>query len=455
MHYLGFDCHKNQQAWTLRGADGQVVARGEVPNERAALRQLRAGLPPELTVGLEGPRNLRREVERQFADCSCFEISPAWTHALRERSPLPDKDDARDADRVAEALFRYREQLTPRELSNERAEALAALVSVYAHTVRQLTAVRNRVHHFLTLLWQASYQKAFPHGLTITARRFFSAYPHPARAQHARGLADRLRRWSHGRLGQPTALQIKALVRDAPPPTAAQRVWSEELREALAEYDRLADKHAGLRTQMQTLLEEMECRWLLAEPGLGPVHAAQLVAGGLLASPGPSPFARHCGIAPESDSTGGRRRHRNAWRRHQTLFQTMMSWAAWHLGPHAPDPHAATYYARKLREGKSGRTALRCLARRQIERLFALRARQCARAVEFPPPSRDLPATTQPSLRVSTGTTPGRGEDRAAGQTLVCLTRPPRAVERPPLSALTLPGDTRPLTLPQHDHAPT
>jgi hypothetical protein len=127
MYYLSFDCHKEQHSWTLLKADGHVVDRGEVINEASALRQLRAALPPELRIGLEGPRDLRREVERQFAGLACFEISPAWTHALRQRSPWPDKDDARDADRAAQALWAYGEQLVPLPLEDERWQALRAV----------------------------------------------------------------------------------------------------------------------------------------------------------------------------------------------------------------------------------------------------------------------------------------------------------------------------------------
>ena len=105
MHYLGFDCHQKEHSWTLLDGNGQVVNRGVVANRARDLQRLRTELPEDMCTGLEGPRDLRRDVEWQFAGGACFEISPAWTHAIRQRSPLPDKDDLTDADRAALALY--------------------------------------------------------------------------------------------------------------------------------------------------------------------------------------------------------------------------------------------------------------------------------------------------------------------------------------------------------------
>jgi hypothetical protein len=385
MLYLGFDCHKDLHAWTLLDENGRIIQRGEVPNQAAAVEHLRQHLSlDEVAVGFEGPRDLRREVERAFADVPCFEICPSWTHARRKGSPVPDKDDPLDADRTAQMLFQYHERLVPLSLADEQFAELRAVVSIHRSTVRRLHAAQRRAHTQLTRLWQASYGQLFCDPLSVTAQQFFAAYPHPWHAKKARGLADRLRKWSRGHLGEPTARRIKEATRTASPPTAADELWIDELQESLREINRLCAKRDTLQQQMSQLLEAMNAGWLLQIPGVGVQRAATLVAAGLLLSPGPSAFARHAGIAPESESSGKRTRHRNARQRHEPLFQTMMGWAASLLAPHMHAPEARAYFDRKRQQGKTRRTALRCLARRQIDRLFTLRDAQ--RQLDSPPP---------------------------------------------------------------------
>ncbi len=373
MHYLGLDCHQATHSWTLLDGNGQVVDRGVVANRARSLVKLRSELPAELSIGLEGSRDLRCEVERQFAAKACFEISPAWTHAIGQRSPLPDKDDLTDADRAALALYTYADRLVPLRLGDDRLEALRTLVSIYQTTVRRLVATKQRTQRYLGLLWGDLHKQLFPNGIRRTAHHFFRAYPHPHSARNSRGLAPRLRRWSQGRMGEATVSRIKRLTAGAHSPTMAEEIWMAELREALADRDQLAQKQAALKDQMVALLHDMGCEWVLTQPALGPVRAAVLVAGGLLNSPGPNSFARHCGIAPESHSTGATKRHRNARRRHEGLFKVMMGWAAGALAPRLRSPQSIEYYRRKVAEGKTSKTALRCLARRLIDRLFRLR----------------------------------------------------------------------------------
>jgi hypothetical protein len=373
MHYLGFDCHKSLHTWTLRDTTGRVLQRGEVANRPASLATLRAQLPADLRVGLEGPRHLRSAVETAFADCLLYEISPTWTSAIRHGSPSPDKDDPLDADRVSELLVRYADQLLPLVVQDQHLEALRALMSIYRSMMRELTAIQHRLHTNLTRLWQDSYRQLFGDPLGATGRRFFAAYPHPYLAYHSRELARRLSAWSRGRLGGPLAQRIKHQTAAAPPPSPAHQIWITELRENLTRLQALLAKQKALHAQLHQSLEALQALWLLEQPGIGIVRAAQLVAAGFLQSPSASAFARHAGIAPESDSTGRHRRHRNARRRHQALFHTCIGWAASLQAPRCHDPHAVHYYQRKLRENKTKRTALRCLARRLIDRLFRLR----------------------------------------------------------------------------------
>jgi hypothetical protein len=318
---MGVDCHKSLQAWTLRDTTGRILQRGSVANQPADLAALRAQLPADLLVGLEGPRPLRGAVEAAFADGPLYEISPGWTSTVRHGSPCPDKDDPLDADRISELLVRYADQLLPLTIQDQHRDALRAIMSLYRSTLRELTALQHRLHTNLTRLWQDTYRQLFSDPLGVTGRRFFAAYPHPYLTHHRRPLGPRLRAGSRGRLGEPLARRVTQLTIATPPPSLAHQIWIAEVRDNLARLEVLRATQRTLHPQMHHQLEALGALGLLDQPGLGIVRAAQLVAAGFLQSPGANPFARHAGIAPESDSTGRHTRHRNARRLLDRLFR--------------------------------------------------------------------------------------------------------------------------------------
>ena len=376
MHLLGLDCHLDQHTWALLDHSGQLLDHGQVPNEPAALQAWRAQLPPDVQVGLEGPRPLRSLLEQACADLPCFEISPHWTHERRRHGPRPDKDDRSDAERVARALLTYRRQLVPLPRPDEQLDALRALLHLYHRATAEVQRTAQRLHAALLALWGPAYQPLFGHALSVSARRFWAAYPTPWRLRGARRLGDRLRRWARRTPPPERLAALRQLGRTASPPTAAQQLYAEELQRLLPRYEQLRTRQRELHAQLRTTLVAMQAHWLLQEPALGPLRAAELIAGGLLQSPGPSGFARRCGLAPEAQRSGRHQRDVNTRQRHAALFQTMMDWATTLRAPQLHCAPATEYYQRKRQEGKTHLMAQRCLARRLVDRLFKLRAQQ-------------------------------------------------------------------------------
>lgn len=147
-----------------------------------------------------------------------------------------------------------------------------------------------------------------------------------------------------------------------------------EIKELLDKFDDLDAKTKRLRTLLESLVLQLGCTWLLDQPGLGPLRVATLIDAGFLESRHRNGFARLAGIAPQEDSSGERTRFVNASIRHKALFSTLMDWAHWSAMPRSNVPRARDYYLRKRSEGKTRCTALRCLARQLINRLFKLRS---------------------------------------------------------------------------------
>jgi len=280
--------------------EGTIVERGKVANHPADLVKFHDALSEDVEIGLEGPGYCRRAIERTFRGRAVFEISPAWTREKRVHAPQPDKDDPKDADRAARVLDDTPDRLVPLGPRSDMRDALQAAVAVYRSTRQELTQVAQRVHLALTELWYGTYKGLFQDSLCTTARRFFTSHPVPYDAHRARKLAERLHDWSRGTKGKPLADAIHAATAGFPEPNAADQIWADQLIDLLARYEELLRKRADLRTRIEKLVEELDCVYLMDTKGIGPVQAAELIVVGLLESPGPDQFARHCGIAPST-----------------------------------------------------------------------------------------------------------------------------------------------------------
>jgi transposase len=113
------------------------------------------------------------------------------------------------------------------------------------------------------------------------------------------------------------------------------------------------------------------CPQLLAEPGVGPISAAQLLLGYSHAGrfPDEGAFARLAGVAPIPASSGQVVRHRldrGGDRQLNRALHTVV------LVRRQRDPRTKAYIARRVQEGKSTREAARCLKRYVARHLYRL-----------------------------------------------------------------------------------
>jgi len=125
-----------------------------------------------------------------------------------------------------------------------------------------------------------------------------------------------------------------------------------------------------LKREILRLVEELAPQ-LLAEPGVGPISAAQLIVSwshqGRFA--GESAFARHAGAAPIPASSGQtlcRRLDRGGDRALNRALHTII------VSRRKHHPATIAYVQRRTSEGKSIREAIRCLKRYLARHLFRL-----------------------------------------------------------------------------------
>jgi transposase len=120
-----------------------------------------------------------------------------------------------------------------------------------------------------------------------------------------------------------------------------------------------------------TLLVREWAPQLLAEPGVGPISAAQLLVSWSHAGrfPSEAAFARHGGTAPIPASSGQVIRHRlnpgNDRQLNRALHTVIVS-------RRKHDPATIAYTNRRTSEGKSTREAIRCLKRYLARHLFRI-----------------------------------------------------------------------------------
>jgi transposase len=156
---------------------------------------------------------------------------------------------------------------------------------------------------------------------------------------------------------------------------------------------RITRRVNSLEKEITSLIEEHFPK-LLVLSGCGALTAAKLVGeiAGIGRFSSDAKLAMHAGVGPLEASSGQRQRHRLNRKGNRQLNAALHRIAVTQCRVHAP---AKTFMAKKMREGKSKREALRCLKRHLVRTIF--------RTLAGEPMQRSTTTEAAPDLR------PGRG----------------------------------------------
>jgi transposase len=165
------------------------------------------------------------------------------------------------------------------------------------------------------------------------------------------------------------------------PRAAAERVPSGVLRRLGRRAQALAEELAALDGELEQLVAELVPE-LLAECGVGPVSAAQLVvsSGDPRRMRKEASFAALAGTSPVDASSGKQQRHRLNRGGDRQLNRALHVIALNRVRHHR---ETAAYYQRLLDSGKSAREARRCV-KRALARYFYRRLCELPRLQEVP-----------------------------------------------------------------------
>ena len=329
---IGVDTHTDTHTAAVVDRLGAHLATTEVSADAAGYARLTGWASkhapgPRIAWAVEGCGSHGAGLARALAAAGHLVIEADRPKKARRRG---GKSDELDAIRAARQALAIPDPAQPR--TGDTREALRILLATREHATKTRTATVNTLK-----------------ALILTA-------PEDLRAQFR---------------GRRTAAQVRAALALRPRP--GQPVSEQHLRQALHE---LARQITGLDAALKTSLKNLRSlarAWmpaLLAEPGIGPVSAAQLLV--TWSHPGrfrtEAAFAALTATAPIPASSGRTGRHRinpygdrNANRALDTIAISRLRY----------QPTIA-YAARRTAEGKTTREIRRCIKRYLARNLYRL-----------------------------------------------------------------------------------
>jgi transposase len=372
----------------------QVVLDVELPNARDAvanlddrLYELAKGHDTELVYGLEDHRHYGRlfcQVLTQRGR-EVRVVNPLWTN--RQRAFYgQDKDDAIDGRSIAAVVLRRHHELPLASDFGEVAQAVREAERSIQDLGRTRTRLINRLHLQLNDTYTSVYEEYFGQLRSPLALRFFRRFPLPQDllGLDAAMLASVLLDLAGGKVGPHKGDKRLLVMRDKAqtiletsagqrtlPRTPALELKAELIRqlcdEGLSTHDRVCRLQRMLRNQLLPATGQT----ITTIPGISTILAATIV--GETASierfRSPAAFAVYNGTAPARHTTGGRERHkarRDCNHRLKRAFFLAARAAALH------DPLAKAYYERCKSRGLSYEEAIKRVARRMSDLVYAL-----------------------------------------------------------------------------------
>lgn len=379
--FCGIDVGKSAHYAVVLDRDGDdPVMRGPVAQDEAGLRALLAevkSMGRALVVVDQFGSFGRLAVE--VARDEGVDVAHIPPRRFRQVSETygEDKSDAKDAFIIADTARSQPRSVDPVPLRGEAAAELKALSVARDVAVRERTRMYNRVHDMIgqvcPALEQVFTKEKLHNDLEI---RLVAKYGGPAGFRKA-GRA-RASRWAaslkyHGNAGPAKVAEVfEAMGRQSVAMPAAEVIEAQVRRyaERIIELESEEDEINAAMADLAPLLPEVAV--LKSVPGIGDVYAAVIAVevGDVSRFADASHLASYGGVAPAREESGTsvrkRKRRKGGNRRLKNALIQSAQRAV------ACDEGARLYYDRKREDGKGHSQALRALARRRVDLIYAL-----------------------------------------------------------------------------------
>jgi transposase len=336
----------------------------------------------QLIYGIEDHRCYGRAVTQtlQQAGRQIRVVNPLWTHRQKDFYGQ-DKDDRIDARSVAAVVLRRADKLP----DAGDASALSAAIREAERTLddlgRQRTRALNRLHGHLSDVYLASYETFFASLKRPWALRFFARFPLPQdlHGQSVEDLARTLQELAGRHLGaarkslgeRAQHILTASAALQTQPRDQSLALKAELIRQLSEEILVNLDRTGRLEQLLHDELLPAIGQKLESVPGIGTITAATILGeiGDVRRFPTRHAFAKYNGTAPASKSTGGRQRHTARRGCNHRLKRALWLIA---LSAVRHDPLAKAYYQRRLTGGLSKVDAIKRVARRMSDMIYAM-----------------------------------------------------------------------------------
>lgn len=369
--FVGVDWAKDDHAVCVVDASGRRVASFTVAHSRDGFEELArrlAAVGPvgKVPVGIERPDG--RLVDALLeAGHPVVAVSPNAIKAWRESEVISGaKDDATDANVIAEYVRLKAHQLTVVSPFSTHTRALRAVVRTRSDLVRQRVAAHNQLEACLDAFWPGA-KAVFADVASEIALAFLQRYPTPASARRLGEKRMQAFLTKHGYSGRRPAAQLVARLRAAPP-GILDGPEPEARRDAVLSYVAVlrslnqAIKNLD-RSVAAQLGEHPDAEIFTSLPRSGRINAAQMLAewgDSRQAYDGPQAVAALAGIAPVTKKSGKHHAVGFRWACNKRLRNAITTFAD--NSRHA-SPWAAHIYQQAIARGCDHPHAIRVLAR--------------------------------------------------------------------------------------------
>lgn len=327
----------------------------DLNNLRDWIEGLRADFKSQVILGLEDSNGNGEIIGRFLINSGylVYGINPCLTAQRRERTIHRDKSDVKDALLVAKTLISELDNL-PQIKVNEQirtAEGLKGVVDDYDALVKTQTQLKNQLHRVLYQEYGTEYQRLFKDPFSKKALKYW---------------LNKNERAYKNSLDPNPGLAVA--------PSQLENIRKLRIRQKVEQLIFLKERMKCSVNVMKKLFFCLPYQNLLTLPGCG-ILLASRIAGEIKdinRFGSSSKLAKYSGMSPKENSSGRSKRYKRSKSGNRQLNKAFYRIALSQIGSLANNNQFIGYYKHKLKEGKNKKQALRLLARKNVDIIYAM-----------------------------------------------------------------------------------
>ena len=364
--FLGADIHKNNHTFVALNNLGQRVGQcfttdsvGDLKELDSWIKELKVRFSCQVILGLEDSSGNGERISKFLVgnNYQVFDINPVLTAQRRKRTIHQDKSDLEDALLIAKTLVNELDSLPRVKVSEqiEIAKNLKGVVADYGSLVKDQTRIKNQLHRLLYQRYGSNYQKKFSDPFSKKALSFW------------------LKETSRQREGPPTSLDPKDNSGLTVAPSQLKDTKKKRIRQKVIQLIFIKEQLKELTKIMEGLFSWLPYQNLITLDGCGLLTTSKIVGEiqDISKFSSSDKLAKYAGLAPQENSSGRTQRHRKSKFGNRQLNKAFYQIALSQIG-RSSNTKALNYYRKKTKEGKNKKRALKSLARRNVDIVYAM-----------------------------------------------------------------------------------